>query len=96
MPIRTETLRDITIARWTRLRDVVDAIDAARDDERISSLYLDLGGLEGGGTAKLQEVAGAIDAFRATGKPVIAFDRSSKGAQAYSALAREILERVVQ
>jgi protease-4 len=57
----------------TRLRDVVDAIDAARDDERISSLYLDLGGLEGGGTAKLQEVAGAIDAFRATGKPVIAF-----------------------
>ena len=28
------------------------------------------------------------------GKPVIAFDKSSKGAQAYSALAREILERV--
>ena len=29
------------------------------------------------------------------GKPVIAFDKSSKGAQAYSALAKEILERVV-
>ncbi|WP_153130189.1 ParA family protein [Dechloromonas hortensis] len=28
------------------------------------------------------------------GKPVIAFDKSSKGAQAYSALAKEILERV--
>ena len=28
------------------------------------------------------------------GKPVIAFDKSSKGAQAYTALAREILERV--
>ena len=27
------------------------------------------------------------------GKPVIAFDRNSKGAQAYSALAKEILER---
>jgi len=27
------------------------------------------------------------------GKPVIAFDRNSKGAQSYSALAREILER---
>ena len=27
------------------------------------------------------------------GKPVIAFDRNSKGAQAYTALAREILER---
>ena len=57
----------------TRLRDVVDAIDAAADDERISSLYLDLGGLDGGGTAKLQEVAAAIDRFRKSGKPVIAF-----------------------
>jgi protease-4 len=57
----------------TRLRDVVDAIDAARDDERISSLYLDLGGMSGGGTAKLQEVATAIDRFRKSGKPVIAF-----------------------
>ena len=57
----------------TRLRDVIDAIDAARKDERISSLYLDLGGLDGGGTAKLQEVAAAIDRFRKTGKPVIAF-----------------------
>ena len=28
------------------------------------------------------------------GKPVIAFDKSSKGAQAYSALAKEILEKV--
>jgi protease-4 len=57
----------------TRLRDVVDAIDTARDDERISSLYLDLGGMSGGGTAKLQEVATAIDRFRKSGKPVIAF-----------------------
>jgi protease IV len=57
----------------TRLRDLVDAIDAGREDERISSLYLDLGGLAGGGTAKLQEVAAAIDRFRKSGKPVIAF-----------------------
>jgi protease IV len=57
----------------TRLRDVVDAIDTARKDERISSLYLDLGGLAGGGTAKLQEVATAIERFRQAGKPVIAF-----------------------
>ena len=57
----------------TRLRDVVDAINAARKDDRISSLYLDLGGLDGGGTAKLQDVAAAIDAFRQAGKPVIAF-----------------------
>lgn len=57
----------------TRLRDLVEAIDTARDDDRISSLFLDLGGLDGGGTAKLQEVAAAIDRFRKSGKPVIAF-----------------------
>jgi chromosome partitioning protein len=28
------------------------------------------------------------------GKPVIAFDKNSKGAQAYTALAKEILEKV--
>jgi len=57
----------------TLLRDVVDAIKAGADDDRISVLYLDLGGLEGGGLAKLEEVAAAIDDFRATGKPVIAY-----------------------
>lgn len=30
------------------------------------------------------------------GKPVIAFDKNSRGAQAYTALAKEILERVAQ
>jgi len=59
--------------RETRLRDLVDAITAAKDDKRISALYLDLGGMQGGGLAKMQEIAAAIDAFRATGKPVIAY-----------------------
>ncbi|HQR48766.1 MAG TPA: signal peptide peptidase SppA [Steroidobacteraceae bacterium] len=62
-----------TEPKETLLRDVVDAIESAADDDRISSLYLDLGGLEGGGLAKLQEVAAAIDDFRASGKPVIAY-----------------------
>jgi len=57
----------------TLLRDVVDAIESGADDDRISALYLDLGGLAGGGLAKLQEVAAAVDDFRATGKPVIAY-----------------------
>ena len=57
----------------TLLRDVVDAIDAAADDARISALYLDVGGLEGTGLAKLEEVARAIRKFRASGKPVIAY-----------------------
>jgi protease-4 len=66
-----DTLRQAPVE--TRLRDLVESIEAAKDDKRIVALYLDLGGLAGGGTAKLQEVARAIDKFRTSGKPVIAF-----------------------
>ena len=57
----------------TLLRDVVEAIEKAGDDERISALYLDLGGLDGAGLAKLEEVGRAIARFREGGKPVIAY-----------------------
>jgi protease-4 len=57
----------------TLLRDVVDAIESAADDQRISALYLDLSGMDRSGLAKLQEVARAIDTFRESGKPVIAY-----------------------
>jgi protease-4 len=57
----------------TLLRDVVDAIEAAGEDSRITAIYLDLGGLGGASLPKLQEVGRALDAFRASGKPVIAY-----------------------
>jgi protease-4 len=57
----------------TLLRDLVDAIDAAADDDRIRALYLDLGGLDGAGIVKLSELTRAVDDFRESGKPVIAF-----------------------
>jgi protease-4 len=57
----------------TLLRDVVEAIESAAGDRRISALYLDLGGLAGGGLPKLEEVARAVAAFRESGKPVIAY-----------------------
>jgi|PlaIllAssembly_1097288.scaffolds.fasta_scaffold21108_2 protease-4 len=66
-----ESLRQAPVE--TLLRDVVDAIESAAGDERISALYLDLSGMERGGLAKLQEVARAIDTFRESGKPVIAY-----------------------
>ncbi|MCJ7453097.1 MAG: signal peptide peptidase SppA [Steroidobacteraceae bacterium] len=69
----------------TLLRDVVDAIEAAADDDRISALYLDLGGLAGGGLAKLDEVAAAVDDFRASGKPVIAYGNFYEQSQYYLA-----------
>ena len=57
----------------TLLRDLVEAIEAAGEDGRISALYLDLGGLSGGSLPKLQELGQAIAGFRASGKPVIAY-----------------------
>jgi protease-4 len=69
----------------TRLRDVVDAIEAAKKDKRIRALYLDLVALDGGGTAKLHEVALAVEDFRKSGKPVIAFGEYYDQAQYYVA-----------
>ena len=57
----------------TLLRDVVEAIEKAGGDKRISALYLDVGDLGGAGVAKLQEVGRAIAKFRESGKPVIAY-----------------------
>ncbi len=57
----------------TLLRDVVEAIEKAGDDQRIKALYLDVGGLGGASVAKLQEVGRAIAKFRESGKPVIAY-----------------------
>ena len=85
----TESLRQQPTQ--TLLRDVVDAIRAAKDDDRISSLYLDLTSLDGGGLAKLQEIAAAVDEFRATGKPVIAYgDYFEQGQYYLAAHADEI------
>jgi protease IV len=57
----------------TLLRDLVDSVDAAADDDRIRAVFLDLGALEGAGIAKLSELTRAVDEFRASGKPVIAY-----------------------
>lgn len=56
----------------TLVRDVVDAILAARDDDRIKVLVLELDGLRGAGLPRMQAVARAIGEFRAAGKKVIA------------------------
>ena len=56
----------------TLVRDVVEGLQFAAGDERITSVVLDLRGLAGGGLSKLERVADALDAFRESGKPVIA------------------------
>jgi protease-4 len=78
-----ESLRHVP--SQTLLRDVVEAIRAARDDARITALYLDLGGMEGAGVAKLAEITSAVDAFRESDKPVIAFSDFYEQGQYYLA-----------
>jgi protease-4 len=54
------------------LRDLIDAVDYAREDERISALVLDLDELLYIGQSKTLELAEAIARFRDSGKPVVA------------------------
>jgi protease IV len=56
----------------TLVRDVVDALRAARTDDRINGVVLQLDGMTGAGLSKLQELAAEIDAFKQSGKPVTA------------------------
>lgn len=56
----------------TLLKDLIDAIEAAKDDDRIKAMLLDLNYMGGAGLSKLQELRQAIDAFKAQGKTVIA------------------------
>jgi protease-4 len=53
------------------VRDVIEAIDTARTDKRITHIILKTGNLDGGGLSKLQEIGIALKQFSATGKPII-------------------------
>jgi protease IV len=69
----------------TLVRDLTDAIEAAKTDKRVEVLVLDLGHMAGGGVAKLEEVAAAIRDFRTSGKKVYAFGEGFDQAQYYIA-----------
>ena len=56
----------------TLVQDIIDALEYAKDDDRIEVLYLELSSMLGGGLTKLQQVAAAIEDFKTSGKPVIA------------------------
>ncbi|GAB5382579.1 MAG: signal peptide peptidase SppA [Aliiglaciecola sp.] len=54
------------------LRDVLFTLENAKHDKRVKALVLQLQGLRSGGMDKLQQIAGAIDSFKESGKPVYA------------------------
>jgi protease-4 len=55
----------------TLLRDVTDAIGAAKSDSHIKLIVLDLGSLNTSGLSKLQEIGTALREFRVSGKRVV-------------------------
>ena len=56
----------------TLLQDIVDALEYARDDDRIEAVHIELSLLGGAGLNKLQRIGEAITDFKTSGKPVIA------------------------
>lgn len=56
----------------TLLRDILDALVKARDDDRIKAVLLDVDALQGAGLSKLQTIAEALNAFKSSGKKVVA------------------------
>jgi protease-4 len=61
-PVRDETL----------LQDVIDAVDYARDDDRIKALVLDVRDLGNAGISKLLDIGEVLIRFKSSGKRVIA------------------------
>ena len=59
-------------ASETRLRDMLEAIHRAAGDSDITQLVIDPNYIWGVGLATLNDLGHAVDAFRSTGKPVIA------------------------
>ncbi|MEN8162560.1 MAG: signal peptide peptidase SppA [Acidobacteriota bacterium] len=75
----------------TLLKDLVDAVSLAKEDERIKALVLDLNQMGGAGLTKLQDLGLAIDDFKSSGKTVIATaDNYSQSGYYLAAHADEI------
>lgn len=69
----------------TRLRDVLDVLDAAATDDRIKMVVLDLRDMGGAGMSKLQDIGAALVEFRASGKKVVATGVNFEQSQYYLA-----------
>ncbi|MDB5695354.1 MAG: serine protease [Sphingomonas bacterium] len=80
-PSETDTFASLSgqpTAREYRLRDVIRAIDAARTDDRVKAIVLDLDAFGGGYPAVISELSRAVKRARdgadgAKGKPVLAY-----------------------
>lgn len=67
------------------LRDLIDALDAAKDDDRITFAVLKLDGMWGAGLAQLDELRTAMAAFQSAGKKIVAWSPWYDQMQYYAA-----------
>ncbi len=75
-----------------RLRDFVKTLELAANDKYIDRVLLKLDDFQGGGLVSLREAASAIEKFKASGKPVIAWSSIYDQRQYYlAAQAHQIL-----
>jgi len=80
-----------TSAEEIQLRDLLRAIEAAKDDARIERVLLQMDGLQPSGLASMREVAAALAELRASGKQVVAFGENiGQGQYLLAAQADEI------
>jgi len=73
----------------TRVRDLVRAIDAASRDPRVQAIELDLESMSHASLTHLQQVREALQAFRSSGKVVLATQYNYSQAQYYLAAAAD-------
>ncbi|MGY8562124.1 signal peptide peptidase SppA [Paracidovorax citrulli] len=78
-------------AEEVQLRDLLRALDAAREDKKIERVVLQLDKLQPSGFASMREVAASLQAVRAAGKQVVAYsDNMSQWQYLLAAQADEI------
>jgi protease-4 len=61
------------ITREFELKELIAALDTAKDDDRVKAVALDLDGFLGGGQPALAALGEKLDELKKSGKPVVAF-----------------------
>ena len=74
----------------TGLNDILAAVKKAKDNENVKGIYLEAGALSAG-LATLQEIRSALEAFRKSGKWIVAYgDSYSQGAYYLASVANKV------
>ncbi|MDR0667088.1 MAG: signal peptide peptidase SppA [Prevotellaceae bacterium] len=83
-------LTSLSVVHSIGLNDILLAIDRAATDPNINLIYMDLSALSAG-LAHLEEIRNALERFKESGKPIIAYgDNYSQGAYYLATVADKI------